>query len=329
MKKILLVGSHLGYNLEYFVKHGLIMLGNPVEFVGYQQTKRTSSWFRMLITRSYYFRKIFAKKNMDDFLNQITITIKKFEPDILLSIKGEMLDGKSVEYLRKEYGVKTALWFPDDPRYFHSLVSHIAPYYDYVFTKSEIMIPKYEKINSKKVNVVPFGCDPTIHKLNQSQHRNLDISFIGSYTFRRSHILGALQDKGLHVYGPYWNIFHPRRKYHPPVWGKCVTDLLNKSKIGLNIHAKSDLDVAPNMRTFEIPACGALMLTDKPRGIEKYYEVGKEIICYESIKELKELIDFFIGTPEELYKISKRGYDRTIADHTYEKRMKLILSIIK
>ena len=266
---------------------------------------------------------------MKTFLSQITTAAKKFEPDLLLSIKGEMIDGKSVEALSKEYGIKTALWFPDDPRFFNSLVRHTAPYYDYVFTKSHMMIPRYEKIGCERVSVIPLGCDPVIHKLKPELIRNLEVCFVGSYSYRRAAILKNLKNNDLHVYGPYWNIFHYTKNYHSAIWGEDFTNILNESMMSVNIHVLSDLGVAPNMRTFEIPACGALLLTDRPKEIEKYYDVGREILCYSNGMELKELVDFYKDMPEERYKISKKGYDRTIKDHTYKQRMNLMLSIIK
>ena len=70
------------------------------------------------------------------------------------------------------------------------------------------------------------------------------------------------------------------------------------------------------------------MLTDKPRDIEKFFTIGKEVICYSSLRDLNELIDYYLDMTEERDKISERAYERS-KDHTYEKRMEYLISKIK
>jgi len=65
----------------------------------------------------------------------------KFNPDLALSIKGDAVKHETVKWMKRELGTKTALWYPDDPRFFNSLVRYIAPSYEYVFTASEKAIP--------------------------------------------------------------------------------------------------------------------------------------------------------------------------------------------
>lgn len=328
--KILLTGSHTNYNLEFFVKRALENLGHQVEFVGYQQDKSVSTIFRVMLARSNTFRKSVARKQIKCFENRLRLILDRFEADLFLVIKGEMIDGKFIESIGKEYGIRTILWFPDDPRFFNSLVRHVACYYDYIFTKSDVMIPRYKEANAQRVYSLAFACDPAVHVFKPFTPKSKRVSFIGAYDNRRGSIVKSLHDGNIQIYGPYWSIFYKGRgSINPAVWGEAVANVYNSSKMGLNVHVWSDLDVAPNMRTFEIPACGTLMLTDRVRGIENYYDVGKEILCYNDVKDLKELIDYYSEMHEERESISIKGYHRTIANHTYDHRMKQMLSLIK
>ena len=327
-KRVLVIGSHIGSNLELFVKRGLESWGCEVEFVGYQQHKKLPSFVRMVSTRSYYIRSVFAKRIANRYLEEITLQVQRFKPDILLAIKGEMLDGKSIGHLSKEYGIKTALWFPDDPRYFDSLVRHVAPFYDHIFTKSERMVPRYKEIGVDKVHELAFGCDPNTYYFEPALKKSINASFIGTYDRRRSKLLRSLNRKDLHIYGPYWRLFHRKDSVHNAIWGDEVRHTINKSKVVLNIHAQSDLDLAPNMRAFEIPGCHALMLTDRPNGIEKYYEIGKEMVCYDGPRDLASLIDYYSEADEEREKISAQGYEKTVSQHTYKHRMKQFLDLV-
>lgn len=326
--KILLTGSHLGYNLELFVKHGLESLGHNVIFIGYQHKKKMPSWFRMALSRSSTFRKAFAGQAMKYFASNIEKECNEFEPDLLISLKGEMIDGGWLERIAREHSIHTALWFPDDPRFFNSIVKHVAPYYEYVFTKSSLMIDKYREINVDRVYALPFACDPQIHKFKPNTDRSISISFVGSYDKRRGKVISSLGGREMQIYGPYWNFFY-RSLANPPIWGEQVTDVYNKSKIVLNIHVESDLPVGPNMRTFEVPGCCTFMLSDNAAGIDNYYTLGKEMICYKDIKELRELVEYYTEMSEERENIARKAYSRTLSEHTYEQRMKHMLSVIK
>lgn len=71
---------------------------------------------------------------------------------------------------------------------------------------------------------------------------------------------------------------------------------------------------------FEIPACGGFLLAGYAKGLERYYELGKEIAIYRDEKEIPEMVKYYLEHDEERKKIARAGYERTIKEHTYEKR---------
>lgn len=73
-------------------------------------------------------------------------------------------------------------------------------------------------------------------------------------------------------------------------------------------------------RNFEVPGCGAFLLTEYVDHLEDYYEIGKEVECFRSLKELVEKIDYYLKHEEERERIAKAGYERTMREHTWEKR---------
>ena len=67
-----------------------------------------------------------------------------------------------------------------------------------------------------------------------------------------------------------------------------------------------------NMRTFEIPASGGFMLQERSNEVLEFFEEGKEIECFSSVKELKDKINFsdeknIIFLKELLYKATGRN----------------------
>jgi len=66
---------------------------------------------------------------------------------------------------------------------------------------------------------------------------------------------------------------------------------------------------AHNMRTFEVPACGGFLLTQ--RSYEQatiFFTEGNSIACFEGIDELVYKIRYFLEHDEERIAISEAGY---------------------
>jgi len=123
---------------------------------------------------------------------------------LLLSIKGEVVKPETVEWIRDELGAKTALWYPDDPRFFNSLVRHMARSYDHVFIASERAICMYREIGCEKVHFLPFACEPMVHERlsppgEENGNSNLDVVFVGTYARRRGRLIEALEKTGIKV----------------------------------------------------------------------------------------------------------------------------------
>ena len=77
-------------------------------------------------------------------------------------------------------------------------------------------------------------------------------------------------------------------------------------------------------RNFEIPGCGSFCLTEYADDLESYYEIGEEIECFSTVKEAPEKIRYYLSHEEAREAIAKAGYERTLREHTYEKRFQEI-----
>jgi spore maturation protein CgeB len=326
----------MNYNLEHYVYMNLVKLGHQVKFYGYKEKLgRLADLVRMAISRSKLIRDLASIF----WLNQVNEEIKRiaedFKPDLVLSIKGEAVKPKTIEWVREKLGAKTALWYPDDPRFFNSLVKYIAPSYDHVFTASEKAMDMYKEIGCSRVHFLPFACEPTVHrKLSLSSESNgeksLDVVFVGTYTQRRAKLIKALERAGVkvEVYGPYWRYFKRGGNVHDGVYGPEMVKVFNSVKIVLNIHMEDDLPYKANMRTFEATGCGAFLATDYAYGMEKMFEIGEELAVYADEGELLKLVKYYLHAEEEREAISKKAQEKAYSKHTYEKRVTELMSKI-
>jgi spore maturation protein CgeB len=70
-------------------------------------------------------------------------------------------------------------------------------------------------------------------------------------------------------------------------------------------------------------------LTEYKEDIERFFDVGSEVICYHSLDELPSLIDYFLKNERERDRISGRAYRRFLSEHTSFRRMGELLRITK
>ncbi|MGC8582000.1 MAG: hypothetical protein ACP5MW_06670, partial [Thermoplasmata archaeon] len=162
MKSILILGSKMHYNLEYYAYESLKELGYEVHFYGYSKSN-FSNISRMITTRSriahIMAEPLWLKKIGREILQQVD----KHSPDLVLVCKGEFLTKEVIEK-SKNNGAKMVLWYPDDPRFYSAFLMYIAPYFDHIFTYSNKAIDNYKNRGIYHVSRLPFGCFPKIHK---------------------------------------------------------------------------------------------------------------------------------------------------------------------
>lgn len=324
----------MNYNLEYYVYMNLKKLEYEVKFYGYRdRLGKLTNVVRMVIARSKTLRNLASVFWLNKVNNEIKKLADELRPDLVLSIKGEAVKPETIKWISNELRAKTALWYPDDPRFFDSLVKYIAPCYDYVFTPSEKAIEMYEQIGVKRVYYLPFACEPAVHRkveLSKGERKlyGSDVCFVGAFTPRRARIIKALEKSGLKikVWGPYWKYFVHNNRINKGVYGKEMVKAFNAAKIALNIHVESDVAYKVNMRTFEVTGSGVFLLTDYAYGMEKVFKIGNELTIYEDERDLSKLTKRYLDLETRREYIAKKGRQRAYKEHTYEQRVNQLLS---
>jgi hypothetical protein len=140
--------------------------------------------------------------------------------------------------------------------------------------------------------------------------KTIDVGFCGN-VLNRGHIINSL-DK----YGIKKDIF---------VIGDDMVNSINSYKIHLNCNISDDI----NYRTFETTGCGTFLLTNYTSGLEKLFDIGKEIVVYNNLADLDDKVKYYLENKEERELIAKAGYERSKKDHTYYQRSKTLIDIIK
>jgi hypothetical protein len=120
-----------------------------------------------------------------------------------------------------------------------------------------------------------------------------------------------------------------RRRYKGEAWGLDMYEVLAQSRITLNRHGEIAEGYANNMRLFEATGVGALLLTEAAPNLSQLFELGREIVAYDSADDLIEKVRHYLGHDAERQAIAAAGQRRTLADHTYQRRLARLVEILE
>lgn len=107
-----------------------------------------------------------------------------------------------------------------------------------------------------------------------------------------------------------------------------VIELINRSVAPLNVGVSSNNRNGLNLRVFEVSACGGLVIVYKQKDLGLCFEVGKEAVEYATEEEFDALVADIVARPDVYAGIAVAGYQRTLREHTFAKRMEQMLSIL-
>lgn len=106
-----------------------------------------------------------------------------------------------------------------------------------------------------------------------------------------------------------------------------MVEIFNRTKINLNftrISLKNAIRKEPRInlrlrqvkgRIAEIALCCGFVLTEYVPGIEEVFEVGREVVTFDSKKEFTEKLDYYLSHDSEREEIAQRGYRRALKDY--------------
>ena len=73
-------------------------------------------------------------------------------------------------------------------------------------------------------------------------------------------------------------------------------------------------------RNFEVPGSGGFILTGRAENLGDYYELGKEVVCFDDVDDLIEKARYYLRHEDERLAIAEAGHQRTLREHTYAHR---------
>jgi spore maturation protein CgeB len=314
-------------------------LGHTVQGVHTVDPWTRAPWLKRQVQRRL------QRGSVVDEINRLVLErARKFRPNLVWAEKQEFLRPETIEELRK-LGAK-AVHFTPDP-YFcldwkrTRLMDEAMSAFDALVYCKSYEREQYEGVGRPTV-YMPLGYCDEVHRPLASEDAcwRCAIGFLGGWEPRRERLLHAVAAAGVEVkiWGGYWEFLRdgrwtPRRHIilrqlagndcfrfhcdellsHAYQGGEVYADdyarALTGSKIGIGFLRKAWPD-QHTTRTFEIPACGSLLLADRTEEHQQFFEEGKEAEFFGSCEELVDKVKFYSSNESARKSVADRGYKR-------------------
>ncbi len=336
--KILVLGSFGIGALENYYVEGFEESGHLVNKFDINES------YNELISRSLINKVvnfIIPSILIQDINHRLSLYVKEKFFDLILIFKGSTLFPATVTYLK----TKTKLignYNPDHPFVYYtrgsgnSFVKNSIPLYDLHFSYSQNIVDKLKNTFGVEAFFIPFGYRSLLALNNFNSVKLNSFLFVGAYDRERARVLSSVYAKDLIIYGDNkWNTKTRNTDIQSSfrnmkLYGEELKIKTEGSLGVINILRQQNLsEESHNMRTFEVPACGGVLISAYTSEQAKFFEPNKEALYYKSEEELKDIMEKIRIDHKFSSQIKRNAFLRCEReDYSYRKRAKTLISIV-
>lgn len=210
--------------------------------------------------------------------------------------------------------------------------------YDAFISNSKGGAAELERMGAKNVHVLYYGADPEIFSpMNIEQ--DIDVFFYGHTTeYRREWMEDMISEPSRWMDGTRFavrgtgldiDLSHVERL--PYLSFSKLREYCCRSKINLNIIRQGHASVYASSasRPFELAAMGCCIASNPVKGIEEWFEPGKEVFVVQDGGEAIELYQWLLSHSEERRQVGEAARGRVLREHTYRHRANQLLGQIE
>ena len=254
--------------------------------------------------------------------NYIKRNLNRSNYDLIWIDKGVFVQLDTIKLLKEK--TKNLVHYTPDMAFYANKSKHFElslPLFDYVITTKSVEIDEYlTKTSKEKLILTTQGFSKDIHRpYHKFTEKDNSVVFIGLGEPSRFEIASFLINNGVNVklVGKGWRKFvnnNRENKYlnfiSEGVFGEDYSKLISSSKFALGLLSKNFPELHTT-RTFEIPACGSVLITESNKEIISFYN-NQEVIFYNSPEEMIFKIKYYQNNSKKLEELTNNGYDKVI-----------------
>jgi len=208
--------------------------------------------------------------------------------------------------------------------------------YDAVIVPSEGVSDELLRLGARRLFFVHFGVDPDLYQPVKTE-QDIDVFFFATNDSDREKSVSmmiSVPSKKMKarflVSGIKYNVDLGNAQMIPMLPFSLWRNYAGRSKINLNIpRERHALTYATSTsRPFELAAMECCIISSPYSGLEKWFDIGKEIFVAKDSKEAIELYQWLINDGERRKEIGLKARRRVLREHTFRHRARDILGIL-
>jgi glycosyltransferase involved in cell wall biosynthesis len=189
-----------------------------------------------------------------------------------------------------------------------------AMFFDYAFTAQRDFVDVLRREGHPQVYWLPLACDLEIHRRYDVPKR-FDVGFVGATGgayVRRTALLQQLARR--YTMNDYQLAYRPSE----------MARVYSESYLVFNCSLRGEV----NMRVFEGPATGSLLLTDRiGNGLSELVGDREHVVMYDD-EHVLELVAEYLRDSAARERIARTGYEHVRTHHTYDHRVSTLLDVV-
>jgi spore maturation protein CgeB len=249
----------------------------------------------------------------------------------VLVFKGMEIKPLTLKWIKSK-GIQVVNYNPDSPFIFsgrgsgNKNVTNSISLFDCYFTYDKTINIELKR-RTVRSKLIPFGFDSNgfSYKILEEKNEVLKLCFLGNADKFRVNFLEQLAQKGvkIDVYGENWSKFklHVNISTFGPKYGLEFWYMLQKYALQLNLLRPHNLD-SHNMRSFDIPGAGGIMLAPRTPDHQTYFTESSEVFLFSDLNESLQQIRFILNLSFlDRSKIRQAARLKAMDQHTYTHRI--------
>lgn len=333
-ERLLIVGGVGGTNVGESLYRAAQKMGIQARLLDTRRAFDAPLWLRAINWRLLGRRPA----HLQAFGQELLDVCASFKPQVLITTGLAPISRRVLDKVGK-LNIRTLNFLTDDPwnpahraRWFMRAL----PAYDIVYSPRRAMLADLENAGCKQVRFLPFGYDedlfftPDIAAGTQASLPTADVMFAGGADEDRVPYMQALIEHGfnLALYGGYWDK-QPVTKSVAKGQADVATlrSAIASARVALCLVRRANRD-GSCMRTFEVPAVGACMLTeDTPEHREIFGKAGEAVLYFDNLDTMLEKTRLLCDDEALRTGLAQRVHQLiTSGGHTYRHRLATMLA---
>jgi len=220
--------------------------------------------------------------------------------------------------LLRSWGIKLLGIALSDPDVYAPSTSKIAANFDVFYSNDKACVDLYRQIGVR-ANRLPIATNSNFFRPVPPKPEYLcEVLVLGAVHPDRIEPVKALVEQfDTHVHGENWEKHGITNQ--GTVFGEDALSALSSAKMAIIFSRTITGHPGLKVGVFDFLSAGCLVLTDDIPELHEYFQVGKEIVAFQSTEDMLAKIRYYLDHPQEAEAIRRAGREKVLNFFTWDK----------